>query len=337
MVGPWIKGPPEDAIRAGGIVGAFWRRTVTESGKGTGIDSYKFDYSNQKATGQQGSKGSSQEEAESRSRRTYHRQKGKEKEIKASKFAILGTMEIHLVVVCLLAPPAKERWSGFTSVRNGAWPPFEGLQSRVNQWTRSHPAGGETSVPSDFGAHGDDRQGGDRKRRRDGEEEGDDKRQRGDPREKALDESKIQDLEEYMRGRTFVFLHHFSGPEDRLSMAIQREAERRGVKVKTISTDRLQGGDLLAPQPFEEHLNMAKQGQIDGYHAGWPCSTFSRLRWRSAPNLPGPVRARWAPNGFASNSRSQQKECDDGTVMLARSLCMAQEVNLSREKGASIH
>ena len=217
------------------------------------------------------------------------------------------------------------------------WPPFEGLQSRVNQWTRSHPAGGETSVPSDFGAHGDDRQGGDRKRRRDGEEEGDDKRQRGDPREKALDESKIQDLEEYMRGRTFVFLHHFSGPEDRLSMAIQREAERRGVKVKTISTDRLQGGDLLAPQPFEEHLNMAKQGQIDGYHAGWPCSTFSRLRWRSAPNLPGPVRARWAPNGFASNSRSQQKECDDGTVMLARSLCMAQEVNLSREKGASIH
>ena len=105
--------------------------------------------------------------------------------------------------------------------------------------------------------------------------------------------------------------------------------------MKTISTDQLQGGDLLAPQPFGEHLDMAKQGQIDGYHAGWPCSTFSRLRWRTAPNLPGPVRARWAPNGFASNSRAQQKECDDGTVMLARSLCMAQEVNLSKEKGAA--
>ena len=44
--------------------------------------------------------------------------------------------------------------------------------------------------------------------------------------QKALDEAKIPDLEEYMRERTFVFLHHFSGPEDRLSIAIQREAAR---------------------------------------------------------------------------------------------------------------
>lgn len=345
VVGSWIKGPPEDAIRAGGIVGAFWRRTVAEDREGTSIVSHRFDNANQKTTSEQRSKRSSQEEVESRSRRTFKIARrpfnllDKRKRKRKSKRANLLFLEQWKSTLWWIASWLHlPRQGGSSSQVFEMWltrPPFEGLQSRVNQWTRTHPAGGGSPSPSDFGAHGDGRQGGDRKRRREGEDRGDDEQQRGDPREKALDEAKIPDLEEYMRERTFVFLHHFSGPEDRLSMAIQREAARRGVKVKTISTDRLQGGDLLAPQPFGEHLDMAKQGQIDGYHAGWPCSTFSRLRWRSAPNLPGPVRARWAPNGFASNSRAQQKECDDGTVMLARSLCMAQEVNLSREKGAA--
>ena len=100
----------------------------------------------------------------------------------------------------------------------------------MNQWTKTHPADGGSPSSGDFGAHGDGRQGGDRKRRREGEDREEDEHQRGDPREKALDEAKIPDLEEYMRERTFVFLHHFSGPEDRLSIAIQREAARRGGK-----------------------------------------------------------------------------------------------------------
>ena len=105
------------------------------------------------------------------------------------------------------------------------------------------------------------------------------------------------------------------------------------MRVECISVDTHLGDDLLAPDPFEQHLSRAARGEIDGYHAGWPCSTFSRLRWRSSPGLPGPVRSRSAPNGFMSNTGSQQRECDRGTLMLARSLAMAQNVADSRGPG----
>lgn len=240
LVGSWIKGPPEDAIRAGGIVGAFWRRTIAEDREGTSIVSYRFDNANQKTTSEQRSKRGPQEEVESRSRRTYkiarrpfnlfdkRKRKGK------SKRANLLFLEHWKSTLWWFASWLHlPRQGGSASQVFEMWlsrPPFEGLQSRVNQWTKTHPADGGSPSSGDFGAHGDGRQGGDRKRRREGEDREEDEHQRGDPREKALDEAKIPDLEEYMRERTFVFLHHFSGPEDRLSIAIQREAARRGGK-----------------------------------------------------------------------------------------------------------
>lgn len=179
----------------------------------------------------------------------------------------------------------------------------------------------------------EDDQGGERDQDHGGDGRDDHGDHRGDPNEADKDFVKVPNLEEYMENRVFTFIHHYSGDEDRLAEAIQKEAKRRGVKVKCISSDISQGDDLLAPQPFEEHMKMAANGEVDGFHAGWPCTTFSRLRWRPSPGLPGPVRSKAFPNGFISNTASQQAECDRGTLFLARSLAMGQKVTESRGPG----
>ena len=132
-------------------------------------------------------------------------------------------------------------------------------------------------------------------------------------------------FEEYLQVREFFFLHHFSGKEDKLSKAIKEEAERRNVKVKTLSVDRANGDDLRKDHPFKDHLDDAAHGRVDGYHSGFPCTTFSRLRWRPAKNMPGPVRSKLRPYGLAGLPTHWQKEADDGTVMMTRSCMMVGE------------
>ena len=132
-------------------------------------------------------------------------------------------------------------------------------------------------------------------------------------------------FEEYLQVREFFFLHHFSGKEDKLSKAIKEEAEKRNVKVKTLSVDRANGDDLRKDHPFKDHLDDAAHGRVDGYHSGFPCTTFSRLRWRPAKNMPGPVRSKLRPYGLAGLPAHWQKEADDGTVMMTRSCMMVGE------------
>ena len=62
--------------------------------------------------------------------------------------------------------------------------------------------------------------------------------------------------------------------------------------------------------PFSKRLEDLRAGLHDGYHAGWPCTSFARLRWRPVPNMPGPVRSKAYPNGFPHNSTFQQREAD---------------------------
>ena len=100
-------------------------------------------------------------------------------------------------------------------------------------------------------------------------------------------------LEEYKARRVFVFVHHFAGKEDPLSEAMKAHAETAGLRLKIFSVERDSGtGDLLEDKPFEDHLLWAKRGHIDAYHAGFPCGSFSRLRFRKAPGMPGPIRTK---------------------------------------------
>ena len=129
-----------------------------------------------------------------------------------------------------------------------------------------------------------------------------------------------------------TFLHYFSGPaEFGLGEAILEAAALRGIKVRIIKRDiRLGGIDLLADEPFTTDLLAASDGQFDGFHSGFPCSSFSRARFR--PGGPPPVRDRQHLRGRPSNSRAQQLEAERGTLLATRSAVMVRAIQFGAKK-----
>ena len=156
------------------------------------------------------------------------------------------------------------------------------------------------------------------KTRRGKDEEG------GENNEEPID---ADSLDDYFRRRTFIFVHHFAGPEDPLTEAMLVEASKRKVLLKTISVEKDKGtGDLLKDEPYGTHLRWAKRGYIDAFHSGFPCATFSRLKFREVEGLPGPIRTKEEPYGRKSNTGREQQSCDDGTIMACRSINIANAV-----------
>lgn len=99
------------------------------------------------------------------------------------------------------------------------------------------------------------------------------------------------------------------------------------MKVTVESYDKDKDGvDLLAEQPFSELLSKAREGKWDGYHAGFPCTSFSKLRWWECKGYPGPCRSRQHPCGLPGNSKALQEECDQGTLHASRSLMMSEVI-----------
>ena len=123
-----------------------------------------------------------------------------------------------------------------------------------------------------------------------------------------------------------TFLHHFSGPAKfGLGEAISAAEAQRGVKVRVINRDILRdGADLLADEPFSSDFAAALNGLFDGFHSGFPCSSFSRVRFR--PGGPPPVRDRQHQRGLPSNSREQQFEAEKGTLLATRSAAMVRAI-----------
>ncbi len=134
-------------------------------------------------------------------------------------------------------------------------------------------------------------------------------------------------FEEFLQERTFLFVHHFSGKVDRLSRAVKEECEKLGIQVHTESADLENGVDLAATEPYAGHLEYARQGRIDGFHAGFPCNTYTKLRWRPSKNMPGPLRSKSFPYGFPDLSEAKRKECDQGTLFMARSANVVRAMN----------
>ena len=177
------------------------------------------------------------------------------------------------------------------------------------------------------GSSGDKEPGGDEGEKEDKKEGGNDP---GGEEGGEVSEEAKKKLEEkpkaYVRRRKFRFVHHFAGPRDPLGAEIHRVAKKKGLNVEVIAVEKDWGDDLCADEPYNTHLRWAQEGLIDGFHSGFPCATFSRLRFRAGPNLPEPVRTRAEPYGRSSNNEQQRRECDRGTVMMARSVQMAEEV-----------
>ena len=133
-------------------------------------------------------------------------------------------------------------------------------------------------------------------------------------------------FDEYKEFRTFVFMHHYSGKVDMLRNMVLKEAEKWGVKVVAISRDQENGFDLLKDYPYDNDLIEARRGGIDAYHSGFPCTTYTKLKWNTKEGYPGPVRSKDHPYGLPGLSEKQKKEADEGTIMLARSTVMAEAV-----------
>jgi hypothetical protein len=127
--------------------------------------------------------------------------------------------------------------------------------------------------------------------------------------------------------RVFIFIHHLAGRTDPLTTSLRVEALAQGIRLKVSSVEKESGtGDLLEDEPYNKHLRRAKRGYVDGYHAGYPCSTFSRLRSRKVEGLPGPVRSKEEPYGLKGNTPSAQRDADQGAVMASRAIDMAAAV-----------
>ena len=142
------------------------------------------------------------------------------------------------------------------------------------------------------------------------------------PKDKIHVEGEYLDFEGYCKARPFIFVHHFSGKEDRLSQAVKDEASKLGLTINTYSADITRGQDLGEEQPFKSHHHGAFMADVDGYHSGFPCNTFTKLRWRPLAGHPGPLRSKEEPYGLSTLSREQKAECDMGTIYMARSVDM---------------
>lgn len=106
----------------------------------------------------------------------------------------------------------------------------------------------------------------------------------------------------------------FSGETDQLGSSIRAEASKARLEVYLESLDRKRDSEL-----YDEIEKSVLEGEWDGFHSGFPCASFSRVRWRDSPGGKLPVRSADHIYGLPGNTPSQQKEADEGTLMATRS------------------
>ena len=131
-------------------------------------------------------------------------------------------------------------------------------------------------------------------------------------RVKCAEES--QDFGMFRDKRPFVLLRLYCGPRDVLMDAVTKEARSQGLRTAAVSIDRKMndGVDVDDPGAWEELDKQAEEGEFDYAHGGFPCGSFSRVRWSGLPGPP-PVRSAEEIYGLSSNSKEMQEEADCGT------------------------
>lgn len=84
-------------------------------------------------------------------------------------------------------------------------------------------------------------------------------------------------------------------------------------------TERKMYLNLASHATYDEIDKSVEEGDWDGFHSGFPCGSFSRVRWRDSPGGAHPVRSMAHIYGLPGNTPMQQKEADEGTLMAVRS------------------
>ena len=106
-----------------------------------------------------------------------------------------------------------------------------------------------------------------------------------------------------------------------MKVALEKQAAKEGLRVKVESYDK-EGPlkqDLAVDRPYMDLLETVDT--IDGYHAGFPCGSFSMVR--NKPGGPPPVRSREFPSGLPTNDNRPQQEADSWQCAL---LCWLERV-----------
>ena len=209
------------------------------------------------------------------------------------------------------------------------WTPFERLSSeRMTQHGGAHDGEGSKETKGESSSSSSSYESTQEGQGSEGEEMPKEEKAEDEPSEnQQVGKAKATSLEDYYRQRKFLFIHHFAGVNDPLTAAMEEEARVQGIDLETVSCELMSGtGDLTAAEPYNTHLSWARKGMVDAYHSGFPCTTFSRLRLREAPGMPGPLRSKDEPYGLSTLTSTQQIECDLGTVMASRSIDMAHAV-----------
>jgi len=154
---------------------------------------------------------------------------------------------------------------------------------------------------------------------------------------KAL--AKSGTFDEFRKNRPFRYLHMFSGETDQLGISIRAEASKARLEVYLESLDRKKDAelDLTSPALYDEIEKSVLEGEWDGYHSGFPCASFSRVRWRDSPGGKLPVRSADHIYGLPGNTPSQQREADEGTLMATRSREAGEDIQaLSRARSVCL-
>ena len=149
---------------------------------------------------------------------------------------------------------------------------------------------------------------------------------------KILEEA--EDFGKFREKRVFKYLHLFCGPSDNLADALRKECDKAGLKVEIESVDIKidKNHDLKDTSNWVRWGDKVDQGEYDGTHAGFPCGSFSMVRWRPAEGLPKPVRSAEFPYGLPGNSETQQREADQGTLFASWSTKLMEKQSGSMKK-----
>ena len=194
-----------------------------------------------------------------------------------------------------------------------AWLLIFGKSGTQKSHEKGHSSGGQ-------GRGDEGRSRKEKRKRRDDGGEGD--RNEEDPDVAKID-GELVTVDEYVLKRKFRFLHYYAGKDDPLGAEIKTEARLRNMQVEVVSCEKERGVDLLQDTPYLQHCEEASEGLWDGFHSGFPCTTYTRLKFRPAPGYPGPLRTRQYPYGLPDLSDARRRECDEGTLHASRSAHLA--------------
>ncbi len=122
--------------------------------------------------------------------------------------------------------------------------------------------------------------------------------------------------------RTFVVMHLFAGARRTgdLEDCLRQAASTAGLILVMLSVDIADDPrwDLAVPETFVRLRELVSEALVDAVLGGPPCSTWSKLRFRTGG--PRPVRCRWASWGRADASPTEKARLGEANVLMLNSL-----------------